>query len=1215
MSYTFRIHKGTDAQEDGWQRSEELVKRADANSGIESIEDRLENGNGGKIGTSIPTPFARIYLFETAFSYAVTKKSGVADSFYDYLVTQALDLLQLIFEKGVDPLLKLYEWDGQAEVRKLNDNYNIAGHATLANALNMSINSNPSLRRIILVEYDGVLLGGTSPFTVTYTSPNAIRLLLEKKVDLLANDKSPLFRERSVKHLKDRSPEFKKFVKWLVFHQNAMEFQQDGSSLATFYSYVRSQLSTPSQQEYNDLAVIPDSYYCIIRRRHQNGDLALNVCGNVFLRYNNEPIDMQNSDFYMRPSIRCFRGPVPVVLPTDGSAAYDGWNYTRNERWQSLTTFDHYLLIDTPVEERYLPTNGAQSKLTTNRYPWLTTGDFFEDSLLDLGFNLNSERFYFPQLSQDKGYRFLLPIKKEYFNYFTADDLLRHLKCQVNMDSSNRVQSVDFDLSIPLQNKEEIVLHRTYTAARSNERVLYRIVDYESGFSFGVFPFYRCPKNEDVKNEYSVYLYSSSYEENFVRLNFYQQSVDTNSLIRIVDSDTEGQGEGLIRTKTTTTGISRVYNLRNETTNSFDLIEVKLTDGKTVCNALAIPMWFRLPPVNESLKSFISIDFGTTNTYVSYLENGLSKPLTITEEDQQMVLLNSSSQKAGTKKRRFRYSEDFGDATYMSQYLREFVPSRIGASSDVVEEEAVEYPIKTATIEKLNFASNQKLFSSISIGFNIDNERSAVDSTLFKYVTNLKWNAEEHKSHQSEGENLTEFEKDRTRIKAFCEQTLWMIKNKLVLKGYSNRAQLMYFYPDSMSTTGREIFESCWEEAVDSVLTRRGFVVDVKAELEAISPFYSLQVLHADRIGRKSTANIDIGGGTTDYFILDQYKIDVDGAGAESGHAYEASVFFAGNDLWGAAYPQSMGFGRYQENGFVRYMQKMVKHCSQEANALYNAFDQDKGMADFSGFFFKNDNLFKFSDKVASNEKFRFVVFLHYAAIIYHFTDMIKLIRKKDPEFRYPEILTFTGKGSEYVKMLSKQMGELSEVTTQLIKAFGVKDFNGLDILAVQNPKALTADGGIYEMMSHSSLKINLFDMEAFGARRSKSSVLINTPYERIGKKCIGLGVDKVTEYKISEVQNLKPIAMEYVKSFADVVYKSPDLNSTRKFLRFNFNEQEYEEFMKYASQSYDVHASRFLTNNVTVASLPLEESVFFFAMKNTLISLSNYYYNQIKDQ
>ena len=1208
MAYTFRLHRGTDAQNDGWQKSEELKKGSDENTGINSIEDQIEGGNVGKIGTSIPTPFARIYLFETAFAFVSSKKGRREPNFYDQLVTQSLDLLQLIFEKGKDSKLKLYEWNGEAQKNILKESRIREGHKALAESLSMAMHGNPNLRRIILVEYDGILLGGTSPMTLTFTSPNAIRLL-EGRDPLLTNDKKTLFRRNHVLHLQERSVEFQKYVYWLV--KNHVVFQEDNSPLIYFYTYFKSQnLPEFTEEELNGL----DRYYPELSRQTAGKvDVRLSVYKDLMLRFNDAPILMESSDFLMRPSITCYgNGPVPVVLPTDGDAAYDGWQYTKNERWNLMTMVEYYQIENERLEDRRLPVNGANNSLSTNKYPWLTTDDFFTKSIVCLGFNLNRKHFYFPSVQKKEEAQFLLPIKKEYFKYFTLADLQENLSCEVVLNDRNIPKEVTFRLKIKLKNKPYIILGRRYVATTRNEEE-FRIVD-SKGLSFGVFPFYRCQDEEDRKNEYSIYLYGNSTDPKYAGLHFHRQDSWENKLTDILlhDRDFEREDKGVVRTSTNT-GYSKVYNLRNEKGNSFDFIEVTVNEGEKL-SGLAIPMWPELPGIDNNKKAIISVDFGTSNTYVSYLEDGKAKPLSIGEDDQQMVLLNDYSKLHGSDRMQFRNAKDFGEAQYMPQYMREFLPSIIGNEKIVTKEELVEYPIKTATIEKQNFTPTQELFSGISIGFNIDNETTSVDAGHFRYVTNLKWNAEENKANQGNPQKEEEYNRDKARIKAFCDQTLWMIKNKLVMRGFSTEGEFMYFYPDSMSETGREIFKEAWEKSVAEIFTKRGFKIDVKEELEAISPYYSLLTLHNQAVYGKSTANIDVGGGTTDYFILDlspknfSFKVD----GAESGKAYEASVFFAGNDLWGATYPFKPS--QNQENGFVSYMKDRVKYCErkEEAMALYKYYDASKGVADFSGFFFKNDDIFKFSDKIASNKKFKFVVFLHYAGIIHHFAEILKIIKASDENFEYPEVLSFTGKGSEYVNMITKDINAFSKITTDLIKAFGVVGFKQIRIIRVDNPKALTADGGIYEMMNREDLTIHLFDKDKFGAEKSTS--LTNTPYERIGKRCIGLPPRKDGfPYMKSEITNLKENVMEEFESFLKTIFYSQELNDIRKYLQFDINEDDFELAMKLADDSYDTYASRLLNTNVAAGDDELTENVFFFALKNTLINLSNTYYENQK--
>lgn len=1202
MAYTFRIHKDTPGNEDGWKQTVELTEGTDNNSGVNGIPDLIEGGtNSGKIGTSIPTPFARVYLFETAFKF-VSSNRNHQPNFYDQLVSQSLDLIQLLFEKGKDKKLKLYNWNGKSQLEHISRKGITEGHKTLAEAFNMGITAKPVLSNLIIVEYEGVILGGSSPFTLCYTSPNAARILMEKNIELYSNDKRPLFRNK-ITHLKDRSIEFQKYIDWLV-NAHIREFTGTGSTLSSFYNYYKSQNLYLSDDV---KSTAKEEYYPVLRKSNNfQQDVSFNVTGQLSLRYNDEPINMSQSDFLMRPSINCYgsNALIPIILPTDGDSNYDGWKYTDKEAWKSYTTYDYWRIKDVDVNDRYLVMNGANSQDTTNKYPWLTAGDFFEDCLIDLGFSLNGERFYSP--CGDKPFPFLVPIRKEYFKYFTLEDLKDNLSCEVRYDSRGKLEGVEFQLRVKLQNRDSIILRRKYVPARNATETQYAIRKFNGGFSFGVYPFYRCKDDEDIKNEYSIYLYSLPEDDATYQptLTFFKQNFISNSIQTI--SDPAGEN-GVVRTTDDrqSIGTSRVINLRNENTNSFDLIEVKVVDRDKEGYGLALPLWITPKRPDSNKKSYVSIDFGTSNTYVSYVEDKEAKPLAFGIDDQQMVLLNSPLTKPGTSKKQFKNANSFGRALYMDQFLREFVPSVLGDKRIVDESEFIDFPIKTATLEKVNFTADDELFSGINIGFNIDNEKSAVDNDHFIYQTNLKWAAEDHKANG----NLGEANKAAKRVQAFCDQILWMVKNKLIILGYStDDMKMIYFYPDSMSENGRKIFKDSWAKSVDRIFNKRGFRVAIEEDLEAISPYYSLTVLHSNDVASKSLANIDVGGGTTDYFIFDQKHFSQSSTSVETGKAYEASIFFAGNDLWGATYPASLN-NLNQQNGFVSYMKSKIGDTPKEAQDLYTAFGDKRSMTDYTGFFFKNNDLFQFSDLIANHTKFKYVLFMHYASLIYNFADMLKKIKSKNPDFNYPEVLTFTGKGSEYIKMISDDKAVISRITTDLLKAFDVPGFVSLKVLNFDNPKALTADGGLYKLMSHQSLQVNLVDTNWFGL--SESSSVVNTPFERIGDKCLGFDMDENVQYSMGQVTSLKSKVLDNVKNFVSIVHNSSILAPTRQYLRLNLNQDDFDTFIKLAAESYDVYANRSNKINKDTLAHDLKDNLFFYAMKNTLISLSIKYAEQ----
>lgn len=137
MAYIFRIHKGSnEAGGEGWQPKGEIIVGKEG-VGVSSILDSMDYlPASGKVGTSIPTPLARIYLFRTAFLAKESKDNGV----YGELVSDCLDLLQFLFEKGEDPALKVYVWDAAKSISDLK-NAGYPALTLLGDSLKMALDS------------------------------------------------------------------------------------------------------------------------------------------------------------------------------------------------------------------------------------------------------------------------------------------------------------------------------------------------------------------------------------------------------------------------------------------------------------------------------------------------------------------------------------------------------------------------------------------------------------------------------------------------------------------------------------------------------------------------------------------------------------------------------------------------------------------------------------------------------------------------------------------------------------------------------------------------------------------------------------------------------------------------------------------------------------------------------------------------------------------
>ncbi len=1197
MSYTFRIHKGTVDSGEGWQPKGNIVSGKDG-EGISSIQDLMDQlPASGKVGTSIPTPLARIYLFRTAF----LNKGNTNNKIYEELVSDCLDLLQFLFEKGNDPKLKAYVWDATASIDELKK-AGYPGLSLLGDSLKMALDSdNKTFNNnliLYLFEYDGVLLGGTSPFSVVFTSPNLRRILREKRAkgeaaDFSSNKRVEFFSKP--KALKDRPDEFKEYLLSMTKHYNRAF--TTGEPLNAFCVYVEGQ--TAGMKVSGDIYTERHKRIVCKNAVESSGakEVTIHTPAGTHICYNAVIPEMKNSHFLISPTNDAYKTALgmkntPLALPSSFSES--GWTYI-DEPWDVRTE-----ILDRcckgNIAERKLPKNGStNAEMTNMQYPWISNCDIFTEKLIDLTYDVNTKYFF----NNANTPRFLLPIKKEYFWFFRVEDLKDNLKITVDSDLQSgttnvRLRSVTVELRIPLQSaKGYITFSRTYT---DNANAPYTIKSRRRGFGLGIFPFYRLNEDTGLKNQYSVYMFDAGDKANAVNLNFYTDQ----------KPDTPLTNSNIVRSQTAA-GLSKVYNLRTTTaSNGFDFIEMEILDeNNNVDTGLVVPIWGEkwgeqhTGLDNPGNSTVFSIDFGTSNTHIAYLDctdGGRVKPFEIQIDKPQMVLLNAPFVKDNVID--FRRRESFGRAADFTEFLREFVPSVIGPDSRIKK---ISYPVKTASLESNRFSGKASLFENINIGFDIDSEQVHVAQQNFIYQTNLKWALQYDRSDvQAKG-----------RVEAYCEQTLWMLKNLIVLKGmYSKNIKILYFYPESMMADDRTMFNDAWELAKDKVFKDCGFSAELlPAELESVAPYYSLLKRDGDLLSYNSV-NIDIGGGTTDIFLFDKKYRDE----RSDYFGYESSIQFAGNDIWSKTYPSGT------KNGFVEYMKYEIGRPSngiaEELMAAYNNFGRKDNPEDMASFFFKHSG-FTFGERIRNCGKLKYVLLLHYASILWYLSDMIRHIRKtRNPELDLPSRVTFTGKGSEYLKIITPDENMISKITFALLLAFGFgkEEFkDGFKVSYPDNPKGLTAEGGVYKMTADRAIKVN-FVPEAdaeFDFMNGGNSERGTTKYTNVGKKLYGFEMAENETCMVRDIKKHKDEVMKNFDALLSAIFDNQLLIPLLRQLNIVLTEDDRQKTMELALKSFDIQSERYIREYSSQGEV-LEGSIFFLALKNSLIDLSIHYSNQI---
>lgn len=988
------------------------------NQRIAHITDTVGAGIAlAKMGTSIPTPFARMLIFNAAFAQVNSPALGHdSDSVYGKLVSECLDFLEFLFNYG--NRIDIKRWNVEQEINNLRASTS-KKHNALADSMEKFIRD-LQVKDIYLFYYDNVLIGGSSPYTLVYTSPNWQRIKpISNARGLEGNPLFPDYANPQVPPvpLYKRHVDFREFLtRYIVAFLGVANKRFDKTEFKN-YIYQNQQVYDPVMHQLytsitGDTPYMVGSFlndYNILKAGAAVDVLGLGGRDVLYLASKKfEDGDEKGSGVSDDYAINCtqtrFRshysgGKIPLVLSDYGipSALYVG-----GQPWQANT-----VLVRNPgqaLDKRVLP-GGSNVN-----YPYLTDADFLEDKLIRMSYPINDAAF-----ATLGGTKFLMPLKKTFFEYFDINDINRipHLSLKVE-DGTDRVTVT---LTVPVKCKAQpyIELKKEYSKADGE------IVEIPPvpGFSLAIFPSYKL-LDTTVPNLYSVMLHDSS-EHGQLKASFF--ALEDAQVVQVVETDT------VVRTPKASTykAIGR----------SFDLIEVNW-GGAT---ALMLPKFKEVTPSANTAGLTVGIDFGTTNSYVCWSDRSGAdaQTLEISKKDCQVLMLNQVDLSKGNYGS--AYQDSFKGMFAFNQAIdREFAPLLLGPESDV------QFPYRTVTCESKDFAGKNSpmLFGHIDLGFNFMKEVIELKDVV--YNPNIKWDLEQRNQR-----NLTDCQ---NRIKAFCEQVAWMLKNKIMLSNNPATGFTAYLtFPYTMARPRRSSIKAYWSAAFDKVMGAGN--VKVEDLYEAIAPYYYM-IGHGAKFS-KNALNIDIGGGTTDMLFAD----------VENKKLFYNSTLFAANDIWGDG--KQKVEGTRMDNGFVRYFEQQLdgNHLNvgperKDAYAKYKLLV--KSSADLMSYIFRYDKEFNFISYIRENKNLMPILFIHLGAVMYHVT---QVLNKKG--MTIPSTITFSGMGAQYIRMMSTEERDITALIKALLAHFmgyGINDPESkmprdFKVTFQNSPKEVTAQGAM----------------------------------------------------------------------------------------------------------------------------------------------------------
>lgn len=964
---------------------------------ISSIQ--TDSGDGKKLPTSIPSPFARIDLVRTAFARVAEEgnldgleRNGVSTATDDHkLISDALDIGQIFFnyDKHKDDL-KLEAWDRTNSLGTLLSGNSKKRH--LGKTLELFLKQDNSqynfdqFDKIYILKYKHKVIGGTSPRTLFFAAPNARDTQIIFGQDIMLDTKLlPLYRRD------------KDYIKYLFALSRTVDnFNENFPEFNMYLIETVEKLSTYDATFYDSLMDLDcEAYMSSLKNVVFNNNVGepLEIINRVPVKqFVKNPIIIESQSDFTIKTIKEVEGSKPLVLPVEPFSLR--YRYTEDD-WDINTTVPAE--DDRPLKKRTLPNQG-------DAYPYLTMNDFLTDSIVKLPYEVDNMKFL--TVGSKK---FLLPIKEHFFNYFSIEDIIENNLIKIKDLSGG---SVEIEISIPIKRAfityKKIYYPKSSAGTTNNDPKTGTIV--EKPFALSVYPFV---KSIERKISYTIGIADINPNKNEpLDVDFYH-SKHTEP---VQCKNQSYRAEKPIKTQ------------QSIIEDQFDIIFVKVG---TVQNVI-IPKWYEYNGSSGDDYEF-AIDFGTTNSHIEYKikGQGSEKAYDVLENDEQIAFLMPTQEESKLRSQSIR---DILDGE--SHLTQEVLSKQFG------EEKLRKAPFRTCLIQNqnINFSQPTHIFTHTNIGF--DYEKNTIRKYLKTY-TDLKWASDDD-------DNIK-------RIEHYIEELLMLCKNKVLMNnGNLSNTKITWFYPVSMTTHRLNFFKDIWQDKFDKVF---GIDIDNLTNYpESIAPFYYYKANEAIHAHAKPSVSIDIGGGTSDVMIYADGEPQLITSFKFAGN----SIFgdgFNGNIKYNGFVQKYFPLFKdlliqNELKSELTILDKIYNENASSADLVNFLFSlkNNKSLLD------KQIDV-DFSKMLKTDSDFKIIFLLFYASIIYHIAEMMKIKGMETPR---NILFSGTGSKILNIIDSDRNLRSLTTLFEAIFNEVFETDESNIKLKANPNPKEITCKGGFY---------------------------------------------------------------------------------------------------------------------------------------------------------
>ena len=1004
MSKIFRLYKEGKSTYEDWNADPSFPYNS-------NNRDTIEDPDGASAKneiTSIPSPFARIDLIKTAFKEVckcnrrMHKIDLDGNSIYHKMVSDTLDVAEIFFNiDRYKSKIEVIKWDAAQMINELETS-GIPGHRYMADTLRKYLKSDAhtynfsTKTTMYLLNYktgpkELNIIGATSPATLFFSNANDLTYIK----DIYFGDDKPFDAEYQPLYKRDFE-----FVKYLFAQRYSIpQFAELFPEVDAYLEKTFEAISElEKKQELKAISTNTLSEYVPITLSEGASDY-VEVLGHPLYQKSASAIKIV-SDFTIKTAREL--QILPLVLPVEPGNRYSQLRYT-TAKW-GTTNAAPYVDKQVKLSERRLPFDG-------NLMPYLTIGDFLEDEVIKVPYQLNTDKYFDAHFKNttDK-FSYLLPLKTLFFEYFSTENLMGTLpdgKPMIEMEGLANNMGLKVTLRIPISGNKAInyvEYQRLYYVERSAEPESNEGAIVQINFSGFIMPQVRfntpaeaiynlaCMQDSEAKNNFTVY-------------------ACTPNPVKVQPTEVYRRDSRKEET------IADSYLFKG---SHIDFIQVSNHHGYS---GIMLPKFQSLANANRKFE--FAIDLGTSNTHIEYRQDG-EKPRIFTIEKGESHPCLMFVPKVN----------ELGNYTELTKEIdiieKDNIPLEIGVSDFY-------FPTRTvlSVAKKMNWSNRNEPFVQTNMLMTYDKRlnRQAYNDVFY----NIKWEKEN-------GQDI---------LGAYIRNLMLMLRNKVLLNnGDLQQTKITWFYPISMSPRRRNTMKSIWDAAYNEYFGSGS--TQCMTESEAPIQYYFKKFSTATDL-----VNVDIGGGTTDIAFARNNQIHT-----------VTSFHFAANILFEDAYSEldsTNGIIDFYKPIIKKLLKDNQLH---ELLRMFDSTNNQEHPANMASFLFglKDNSILRkanlntkavdFNHILSEDEHFKIVFLLFYTAIIYHIAQTVKFLN-----LEVPRHIAFSGNGSKVIRVLTPNARDLAYFTKVIFeKVLGKPYDKELELIGLNddfNPKEVTCKGGL----------------------------------------------------------------------------------------------------------------------------------------------------------